>query len=777
MRDLERGGQLANRYSLVRRLGGGRITQTWLATDRMTRASVALKILTDDRVDAGLLRREWQTSIRLVHAHIVRVFEFHEDDDGAFYSLQYIDGADIGVVSGASPQEILAPIVLVAEALAYAHGKGVVHRDIKAGNVLLDANGAPYLIDFGVAATQDGDIGGGSLIAASPQTLAGEPATAADDVFALGGLVYELLSGASPYSSEATAGDIRERIPPPVTAADGSVVDPRIRELVAGMLAKERDARPSAAQVAETLRQAGIAGGPAPADRVGRARQLEDEIVAADAAIRRRRDVQAAAAEPARTAGDGLNPRIVIGGLAVLLVLLLGVVFLLPRTVDDSGVAETPADGEATDVPAATTEQAADEPLPARDERVQARQSAEEVLGRLLARTRTLEGRAVQRWGGLAWKRAEDAYAAGDAAYLERDYAQAEVHYRDALDALEPLLDDVDRVFRRTLADAESALNSGDAIEAVRLYELAVAISPSHAPALAGLRRARNLDAVLALTEQGLEHERNLELNAAVQSFERAIEIDPEWQVAVDGLERVRGTINQMQFDARMTEGLTALAEGDYRAARAAFRRAQEIQPGSSEPADGLLQVEQEIRLDNIAALEREAAALESAERWQAAVETYDRILELDPDLAFAKEGRARSSRMQALHAQLDTWITDPDSLSAPRTMQAATSLLVDITRMPDIGPRLASQRDELSRLLKRAATPLTVELVSDNVTDVSIYKVGKLGSFERTELALRPGTYVAVGSRPGYRDVRLEFRVAPEIDMQPVIVRCEERI
>ena len=96
---------------------------------------------------------------------------------------------------------------------------------------------------------------------------------------------------------------------------------------------------------------------------------------------------------------------------------------------------------------------------------------------------------------------------------------------------------------------------------------------------------------------------------------------------------------------------------------------------------------------------------------------------------------------------------------------------------MPEIGPRLGGQRDQLSQLLKRAATPLTVKLVSDNVTDVSIYKVGKLGSFETRELELRPGTYVAVGSRPGYRDVRLEFRVAPEIDRQPVVVRCEEPI
>ncbi len=96
---------------------------------------------------------------------------------------------------------------------------------------------------------------------------------------------------------------------------------------------------------------------------------------------------------------------------------------------------------------------------------------------------------------------------------------------------------------------------------------------------------------------------------------------------------------------------------------------------------------------------------------------------------------------------------------------------------MGDIGPRLAGQRDELSKLLKRAATPIPVQLVSDNLTQVSIYKVGTLGRFNNTRLELRPGTYVAVGVRTGFRDVRREFRVAPEIDMEPVVVRCEEQI
>ncbi len=282
---------------------------------------------------------------------------------------------------------------------------------------------------------------------------------------------------------------------------------------------------------------------------------------------------------------------------------------------------------------------------------------------------------------------------------------------------------------------------------------------------------------MLQLVEQGLVYEEELELGAAEANFAQAASLDPNWLPATEGLERVRATRIKMQFDSRMSEGLEALAIGDYLGARAAFRMAEQLVPGSPEPADGLMQVDQGLRMGNINTLEQEAVSLERSEHWDAAATTYEEILKVDGNLAFAKDGLTNARRMSALHTQLDEYIKDPDRLSVPSVMQRATKLVVDITVMPVIGPRLAGQRDELSRLLKRAATPVTVELVSDNMTAVSIYKVGVLGSFGSTDLNLRPGTYVALGVRPGFRDVRVEFRVAPEIEMQPVEVVCKEPI
>ena len=812
MLELTAGTELADRYTLVRRLGDGGEGQIWLAKDRFTGTSVALKIVRDVANNSARLRAEWQLHIRLMHAHIVRVFEFHTDADCAFFSQQYVDGPDLRVLTGRPVAEILPVIGLIVDALRYAHGKGVVHRDLKGSNVLLDQNGAPYICDFGVAATIGERQTGGSMIAQSPQSLAGEAAQPADDIFALGGLIYELVNGQPPYGAASLADDISSKIPDPLRAADGTVVPQGVVALVARMLDKDAAARPTAEEVAERLQAAGFNAGPAHIKRRAQA-AVADEPVETVASVR---PITAEQRQPgpvaSSTADDGISPRTLGVALGVALLVLLGVVFLLPATVDDDGpgaarrdAATLPQDRVGT--PAADVagsdesllgqgratrdyqpeargtggesvlfnENDADYSGLADDER--ARFNVEMILGELLSNFETLQQRGVERWAAAQFQAAQEHYAAGDKAYLERRYPAAERHYLDAIGVVEPLFDRIEPEFQKALSGAQAAFEAGDRAEALRLYERAVAITPNDAVALAGYERTRNLEDVLRLVDQGLDFEKELELVAAEASFAQAIALDPAWQPAQDGLIRVQATRTKMTFDQRMSEGLDALAAQDYLSARAAFRMAELLLPGSREPADGLLQVDQGLRLESINALEREAQILEEDENWDAVITTYEAVLKIDANLAFAIDGLGNARKMRDLHQQLDEYMAEPDKLSVPSTLQKATQLVVDITLMGDIGPRLAGQRDELSQLLKRAATPIPVQLVSDNLTQVSIYKVGTLGRFNKTRLELRPGTYVAVGVRTGFRDVRREFRVAPEIDMEPVEVRCEEQI
>jgi tetratricopeptide (TPR) repeat protein len=135
----------------------------------------------------------------------------------------------------------------------------------------------------------------------------------------------------------------------------------------------------------------------------------------------------------------------------------------------------------------------------------------------------------------------------------------------------------VEPEFQKALSGAQAAFEAGDRPEALRLYELAVAITPNSPVARAGYERAKNIQSVLRLVDQGLEYEEDLELEAAETSFRQAVTIDPLWLPATEGLARVQKTRTKMEFDQRMSEGLDALAAGDYLSARAAFRMAQQL--------------------------------------------------------------------------------------------------------------------------------------------------------------------------------------------------------
>lgn len=771
MQGLIEGARLADRYVLTKRLGAGGMAESWAAEDTKTSSVVALKFLNPelarDQQQRDLFRKEWQIASRMMHANIVRVFEFFDDDERPFFAMQFVDGDEFGVLANEPLDVALPPLGLLADALRYAHGKSVVHRDIKASNVLLNELGAPHLLDFGVAAARSG----GSAVTASPQAQSGMPPQPADDIYALGVLAREIVYGQPPTGSAQAA---------PERRPNGEAVAPAVRELIDRMLAESPLDRPSAEGVADALSTAGYAAGVA--RRASRRRGpsgLVDEAIPATKIQPVKRAAAAARTPRSPAQSEGLSSRTVYIALGTLVAVLLGVVLLLPSWVrDDPSVADQEA--QTADVLEAdeASERPADDPEPVSeaDSRA-AKLIADEALGDLLSQMERLKFRGVERWGGQPYLDAMEIYAEGDQAYVDRNYPVAGERYRTVLDRLQPLFSQIEPRFAQAMRDGEAAFEREDFVEAIRQYDLAVAITPNDDAAERGLERARNLEAVLDLMSQGDSYRDELALDAARLAYEKALELDGAWQPAQAALESVRAELKQLSFEMRMTEGFDALAAGDFASARAAFNAAKGIEPGSREPVDGLLQLDQEIRLTRIRTMEQGAKAEEDGEMWEEAVATYQSLLEVDPDLQFAQEGLARSTRRATLHRQLQEYIDEPDSLSDATTMQRATQALLNISRMDDVGPRLTDQKDQLSRLLKRAATPLTVQLVSDNATEVSVYRVGKLGMFASRELELRPGNYVAVGVRPGYRDVRLEFRVAPELDQQPIVVRCEEPI
>ncbi|MFO1425982.1 MAG: protein kinase [Steroidobacteraceae bacterium] len=251
MLTLEKGVRLCGRFTLVERIGTGGQGEVWRATDDSRGSDVALKILYPEVARAPeaweSLRHEYAVAQRLGHPGIVEVGEPVRDDEATVLPMTLATG-DLRQFRGEPYTRIVPALLEIAAALEHAHSRGVVHRDLKPGNVLIDEEGHVNVADFG-AASLDAETTGRmarSPFSASPQQLEGEPPAPADDVYGLGALAYELLSGYPPYYPDF---DARSVIGAPVPElVPIHTAPPRLLRLVMRMLSKDPADRPASMQ-------------------------------------------------------------------------------------------------------------------------------------------------------------------------------------------------------------------------------------------------------------------------------------------------------------------------------------------------------------------------------------------------------------------------------------------------------------------------------------------------------------------------------------------------
>ena len=152
-------------------------------------------------------------------------------------------------------------------------------------------------------------------------------------------------------------------------------------------------------------------------------------------------------------------------------------------------------------------------------------------------------------------------------------------------------------------------------------------------------------------------------------------------------------------------------------------------------------------------------------------------MLDIDANIVSAQRGLAEAERRVRLDDALENTIANANQLNREQAWQRGKGLLDEAGAIESPGPRLSNQISRLNQALTIAATPAPVRLRSDGFTEVSIYHVGRLGSFDERVLQLRPGAYTAIGTREGFRDVRREFIVAPEGLPAPLVLICTEPI
>ncbi|MGE5256549.1 MAG: hypothetical protein ACM3KE_07745 [Hyphomicrobiales bacterium] len=266
-------------------------------------------------------------------------------------------------------------------------------------------------------------------------------------------------------------------------------------------------------------------------------------------------------------------------------------------------------------------------------------------------------------------------------------------------------------------------------------------------------------------------------LSAAQADFQEALRLDPQSQPALAGLQAVKSRMADEDFRRWMAEGFAALNRGDAAAAQARFLKAKALRPEAAEVREALTQADAQLRSDQIEALRQKALSAEQKEDWAGALAAYTEVLGMEPSLQFAQQGKERTSALVALERRIAFFVSQPKVLDSDSQLEKAERLLQDIqTGLPG-GSRLSAEAEKLKSLVQAAKTPVRVIIESDQLTQVTVYRVGRLGLFGQRELSLRPGTYTVVGSRDGYRDERLELVVKPGPEPVRLTVICRVKI
>ncbi|MBS0379946.1 MAG: serine/threonine protein kinase [Proteobacteria bacterium] len=814
------GQPLKTRYVLRERLGMGGQGEVWRAFDPATNRDVALKIL---HPGAGRSAAAWaalvhehESASRLDHPGILKVYPPERAGNTFLLPMELAAGGDLKRLRGAGYLTIVPVLIEVARALQHAHEHGVIHRDLKPGNVLFDERGRVKLGDFGVSGNAldpgtDAMVRGLSPFTASPEQLRGEPPRISDDVYGLGALAYELLSRYPPHYPNFDARRVQEEPAPPLVPAQQ--IPPQLANLVTSMLAKDPRRRPAGmrdvideldASLNDTL-TFDFDGEPDAAALPGAANETVPPserltlppvspnaapVPIPAAAVPAPVTVKAAPpppelARPASSKPEPLKPEP-----------------LKPEQFRPRGTPEVGAiDGEGiweevraplqqrrfapvrSGLPRALLLIALVAavsfavyryvPLPKNlfgpgvapelaatvDASALAHLKAERIL--LEQRINALEVRGASTWAGPDYASARAETAAAEA-HDANGAVQAEAHVVRARELLGHVEDAASAALEAELTAGDRALSEHQRTLALQAFDLAVRIAPRDPRALAGQAQARALPAAPGSAA-----------NATAVAAPAAQAPAPAARTTAPA-PAAPPAAGEDVYAKAAAAGFAALGAGRLEDARAAFERARTANPQGSEAQEGLRRVNAALRERTFTSLRTRAEDAEADERWDDALAAYAAILRSDPTQQFAVDGRARAQGREDLAEGLQSLIDRPDLLVTPEARARAGTLLQTAQGIDAPGPALRVQMARVAALLPEFEKPVRLSLVSDGFTQVTVSGVGTFGGFTRRDIELKPGRYTLIGSREGYRDVHRDLSVSPG-QTQTISVTCYE--
>jgi hypothetical protein len=379
-------------------------------------------------------------------------------------------------------------------------------------------------------------------------------------------------------------------------------------------------------------------------------------------------------------------------------------------------------------------------------------------------------------WAPEIWTTAIASAQQGDEHYGRRRFKDAQSAYEAASLQLTALQKDRPHILAESLALGERLLGENKTSPAIEAFERVLAMQGDHQPAQAGLEQARVREQVLKLMIEARQAESANKLDLAADIYSSIVQLDMNYVAAQTALVKVTEILDGQAYQAAMSQALNYLESGNLNAAGIALNTAAGIEPDTPALRDArkrLQEVRQELKLSQLRSDAQKSAA---DENWQDAISLYQQALGIDGEASFAQTGLVHAKTRLQLNAQFNHYLEAPERLSADEPLENARTLLEANPGVSKNEPGLSAKVAALKEAIRLVSTPVTLLIESDSQTEVTIYHVGRLGTFAQKKISLRPGRYTVTGSRPGYRDVRKIITLSPQ-KSATVNVRCEEKI
>ncbi|MCF6225719.1 MAG: hypothetical protein L3J22_05365 [Xanthomonadales bacterium] len=378
-------------------------------------------------------------------------------------------------------------------------------------------------------------------------------------------------------------------------------------------------------------------------------------------------------------------------------------------------------------------------------------------------------------WAANDWAMAATTAAVGDRAFGEQKFSTAVMKYKEAVNQLQTILDDRDETQLKYLSSGWKFLTDNALGDAGHAFRRVLLMQPDHQQAQRGLQQAAARRQVLKLMLSGQQAEITDNLKQAAEAYSAALQLDPYYITAEEGLNRVTTELQRRAFQDAMGQALLNLDKGKFSAAGKALQQAAAIYPDDESLRQATQRLLTDRRQASLNSLRSQSTQLVGKEEWTNAAAKYRKALAIDPKAAFARNGLAKATDKIKLHQQLDHYLADPSRLYSNDPLDNAQQLLAGNPDLPAAEPRLAAKLVSLKRAVKLAITPVDLLITSDNLTEISIYKVGRQGVFMQKQFSLKPGKYTIAGARKGYRDVLKVMDLKPTISGQRINIRTEE--